>query len=138
MSWIFCVKRVFGFCFKNSRSFRKSPPLSAKNPQLAKKQIQPTISVHKKDPSNDESSLWSGRRGSNSRHPPWQHDCSHCLNQPKLAYYQVFMIFASSDKLRKITQNCGSLHKYYTRIFIMVEYRHQGISYEKFTSRLCN
>ena len=28
-SWIFCVKRVYGFCFKEFHSFRKSPPLSA-------------------------------------------------------------------------------------------------------------
>ena len=27
---------------------------------------------NKKHPSSDECSLWSGRRGSNSRHPPWQ------------------------------------------------------------------
>ena len=46
-------------CQQEHSCFGKSPPLSAKNPQLAKKQIQTTISVHKKDPSDDESSLWS-------------------------------------------------------------------------------
>ena len=68
----FALNESTDFALKNYRSFRKSPPLSAKNPQLAKKLIQSTISIHKKDPSYDESSLWSGRRGSNSRHPPWQ------------------------------------------------------------------
>ena len=51
--------------------------------QLAIKFIQSTISIHKKDPSNDESSLWSGRRGSNSRHPPWQGGILP-LNYPRL------------------------------------------------------
>ena len=50
---------------------------------LAIKFIQSTISIHKKDPSNDESSLWSGRRGSNSRHPPWQGGILP-LNYPRL------------------------------------------------------
>ena len=40
---------------------------------------------NKKDPSFDESSLWSGRRGSNSRHPPWQGGILP-LNYPRIGY----------------------------------------------------
>jgi hypothetical protein len=32
LSWIFCVKRAYGFCPQEQSSFDKSPPLSAKNP----------------------------------------------------------------------------------------------------------
>lgn len=73
------------------------------------------VSVHKKDPSDDESFLWSGRRGSNSRHLPWQGSILP-LNYPRLFsftyssymqknFLQVLFIFALNLIISSFCQN---------------------------------
>lgn len=61
---------------------------------------------------------WSGRRGSNSRHPPWQHEATVKPNYYKLSYACTWSIFARLAKQSKTTQNIVLLHKYYTKFLI--------------------
>ena len=93
LSWPVRVERAYGFCFKNFILFAKdlrTPLTGRSNSRVARS--SPLTKANKKDPSNDESSLWSGRRGSNSRHPPWQGGILP-LNYPRGLYYYITCSF---------------------------------------------